>query len=188
MHFYRWSKLWRWYHFDQCYFWHKLRFPSIVFFFQVSLKWKIEIGNFLIWRHIIAGYRRWNLFRWWHSCTSILWMFRTPKSHYSDVIWGSWCVKSPETQLSVRQFIQANTQENKAPRYWPLVRGIYQSLVYFPYIWPLMQKKFPRHDLIMCSSHLECWHELFVLGMICYVWTCYCYVDCRNVGVHVDLP
>ena len=50
---------------------------------------------------------------------------RVTSAHYSDVVWASWCLKSP-TRFCVRQTVQANSKGNiEAPYYWPFQRGIH---------------------------------------------------------------
>ena len=46
------------------------------------------------------------------------------KTHYNDVIWARWRLRSPASRLFIKPFIQAQIKENiKAPRHWPFCAG-----------------------------------------------------------------
>ena len=60
-----------------------------------------------------------------------------------------------------QQLVQANNKENKAPHYWPFMRGNYQSLVLdSPHKGPFMRKVCP-HSLVIIQRdyHEEGSHE-----------------------------
>ena len=46
-----------------------------------------------------------------------IWVFfhsHVIKFHYNDMTWGSWCLRSLATQLSVKQLVHANTKNQSA--------------------------------------------------------------------------
>ena len=69
--------------------------------------------------------------------------------HHKDIIWASWCLKSPATWLFVRQLVHTNNKNIKALYYWSFVRGICQSLVSSPHKAPVMQEAFLCHYIMM---------------------------------------
>ena len=69
-------------------------------------------------------------------------------THYSDITWVSWCLKSPTIQLFIQELIQTNT---KALYHWAQVRGIHQSLLVSPRKRPVIWKLFSCHAIIMTT-------------------------------------
>ena len=47
--------------------------------------------------------------------------------------------------------------------FWPFVRGIHQSLVDSPHKEPVMQRRFPCHDVIILSHYCPCFNPV---GMV----------------------
>ena len=82
-----------------------------------------------------------------------------------------------------QQFEQVDIKGNiKAPHHWPFVKGIHQWLVVSQHKWPVMQKVFPLHDIIMYSSqkipHVE--YGVAILNpMLWFIWSLsYCSTEC----------
>ena len=64
--------------------------------------------------------------------------------------WTRWCLKSPASRLFAQPFIQVQITENiKAQRHWPFLRGIHRWPVNFPHKWPVTRKMFAFDGVIM---------------------------------------
>ena len=64
--------------------------------------------------------------------------------------WTRCCLKSPTSWLFTQPFIQGQIKENtKAPRHWPVVRGIHHWPVNSPHKGPVTRKMFPFDDVIL---------------------------------------
>ena len=93
-----------------------------------------------LWRHINE---RKNQHPWY--CFRLNEMIITVTSY-----WARWRLKSPASRLLTKPFIQAQIKENtKAPRHWPLVRGIHQWPANSLHKWPVARRMFPFDGVIM---------------------------------------
>ena len=97
------------------------------------------------------------LWGWWFGTSYPLWrhcnvsfLFRLPfqhfamplwGTHYMDMIWKSWWIKSPAIQLSIQELVETDNKENtKASHRWSCVMGIHWLPVESPDKGPVMRK------------------------------------------------
>ena len=131
-------------------------------------------------RYYINNYRNWyriSIRCWIHKSHLItrpnervmgcfFWIF-----HYHDVIMGAMASQITSLIIVDSTFIQAQIKENtKAPRHWPLLRGIHRWPVNSPHKWLVMRKMFPFDDVIVCKKI----HRV-ITAPHCnplWVWTC----------------
>ena len=85
-----------------------------------------------------------------------------------------WCLKSSVNWQFVQQLVQANNKANtNAPRYWPLVRGIYRWLVDDPHQVPVMQEVTLYHDIILTHWGRDKMADIYVFSWIkTWPWPC----------------
>ena len=70
--------------------------------------------------------------------------------HYSDVIMCAMASQITSVSIVTQLFVQVQIKENiKAPRHWPLWRGINRWPVNSPHKGPVTRKMFPLNDVIM---------------------------------------
>ena len=95
-----------------------------------------------------------------------------PFQHKADFTWASWCFKSLSPQVFVQQVVKVDINENiKILHYLTFLRGIHWRLD-TPHKWPVMQKQFPCHDIIMnitiyinitlCWPYLVNYHNFYI--------------------------